>query len=166
MDMATISDKRKHLIKMMRGEPQYYEIIFSVDIKGNIIIWGGNPCDGMDIFIQRETEEYLHLYDGWHHGHDLVKMERENAEKIPRDVLVGAFLEFRKSHPADGFGLLYGFSEPVTDGTRRERDDKMEVERELRERNRQYIFEMYGETIPVDFDFCADYDKRLQAKLK
>ena len=161
-----MTESRKRLIKMMRGEPQHYEIRFSVDVRGNITIWGGQPCEYQDLFIQKQTEEYLHLYDGWNHGGEMAQMERDEAEKIPRGDLVRAFLEFRKAHPADGFGMLYGYSEPVTDGTRRERDDKMEVERELRKRNRQYIFEMYGEKLPVDFDFKQDYERRLASKQK
>lgn len=88
------------------------------------------------------------------------------ADNTPRDVLIRAFLEFRKSHPADGFGLLHSILGSVDDGTRRDRDDKEEIQRELQKRNRQYIFELYGEKLPLEFDFRADYDRRLRAKLK
>lgn len=161
-----MTENRKRLIKMMRGESQQYEIIFSVDVRGNVTIWGGEPREHHDLFIQKPTETYLHLYDGWKHGGDMVQMERDEAEKIPRGDLVRAFLDFRKAHPADGFGVLHGYPKPVEDGTRRDRDDKNEVERELRKRNRQYIFEMYGEKLPLDFDFKQDYEHRLASKQK
>ena len=156
------NDNRKRLIKIMRGEPQFYTIVYSVDIKGLITIWGGEPCETNDFFIQRQTEDYLHLYDGWNHGHDMVKMEWQKAGETPREVLVGAFLEFRKTHPTDGFGLLHGFGHKVDDGTRVDRDDKADIERLLRERNRRYIFELYGEQLPVDFDFKKDYENRMK----
>lgn len=160
------NDNRKRLIKIMRGEPQFYEIVYSVDIKGLITIWGGEPCEVHDFFIQRQTEDHLHLYDGWNHGADLVNLERQKAGEMPREALVRAFLEFRKTHPTDGFGLFHNYGKRVDDGTRVDRDDKEEIQRELKKRNRQYIFELYGEKLPLDFDFSADYDKRLQSKLK
>ena len=163
--MKTAIDNRKRLIKLANGEPQRYEIIFSVDVKGNITIWGGEPCDTTDMFIQQITEDYLWLYDGWNHGGDLARMEREMADKIPRRELIKEFLLFREKHPFDGYGLsLYG--DRSNDGIRIERDDKTAVIQALKERNRQYIFEMYGEHLPIDFDFKKDYDNRLMRKTK
>lgn len=162
--METIMDNRKRLIKLAMGEIQRYEIIYSVDIKGNLTIWGGEPCENHDQFTQKPTEEYLHLYDGWKHGRELVEMEHKMADNIPRTELVRAFLDFREKHPFDGFGILHGYGQTVDDGTRKDRDDKQAVERLLRERNRQYIFELYGEQLPLDFDFSQDYDRRLRSR--
>ena len=168
MDLATAN--RKRLIKMAKGEPQHYEIRFSIDIRGNITIWGGEPCEYQDMFIQFSTEDYLHLYDGWNRGGELTRMEREAGDNLKRADLVRAFLEFRKKHPTDGYGLFHGCKwsggNVADDGLRTERNDLEEMKRELRKRNRQYIFELYGERLPIDFDFRKDYDNRLSAKLK
>ncbi len=159
--MDNAIDNRKRLIKMAKGEPQFYRIEYSMDIKGNITIWGGEPCENIDMFVQIPTEDYLHLYDGWNRGGELARKEREMADNTPREEFVRAFLEFRKTHPFDGYGLLYKMGQDIEDGTRRERDDKAEVKKELKKRNRQYIFELYGEKLPLDFDFEKDYQTRM-----
>ncbi len=158
---------RKQLIKLVKGEPQYYMITYSVDIKGNITIWDGGPLEHHDLFNQRSTEDHLHLYDGWRRGAELVQLEREAADRITREALVGAFLEFRKQHPRDGYGVFCynanSWAGGKDNGFQADRTDKEDVERELRRRNREYIFELYGERLPVDFDFVADYNRRLEA---
>ncbi len=168
MDLATAN--RKLLIKMAKGEPQRYEIRFSIDIKGNITIWGGEPCEYQDCFIQLATEDYLHLYDGWKRGGELSRMEREAGENLKRADLVRAFLEFRQKHPTDGYGMFHGCKwlgrDGADDGLRAERDDREEMKLELKKRNRQYIFELYGEKLPLDFDFKKDYEKRLETRYK
>lgn len=164
------TDNRKQLIKLVKGETQRYYIDYSVDIRGNITIWGGIPLSDNathDLFLHKTTEEYLHLYDGWNRGGELVRMEAEAAEKLPREELVRAFLDFRRQHPQDGYGLLNdvwkkwckGYPQ---DGCRGQRDDFEEVKAELRRRNRQYIAELYGEQLPEDFDFYADYRSRME----
>ena len=167
-DLATAN--RELLIKMAKGEPQRYEIRFSIDIKGNITIWGGEPCEYHDCFIQLHTEDYLHLYDGWNRGGELTRMEREAGENLNRADLVRAFLEFRKEHPTDGYGMFHGCKwlgrGGADDGLRTERDDRDEMKLELRKRNRQYIFELYGDKLPLDFDFKKDYEERLKTRNK
>lgn len=154
------------LLSLVGGGTQFYAIDFCVDIKGNITILSGAPL-GMnvhgDIFGVGITEDYLHLYDGWQRGADLVRMEHEAAAKVTRAQLLAAYRDFRQQHPCDGYGLhaiAQKWQHLPDDGLRAERDDIEDVKRELRRRNRQYIAELYGERLPEDFDFRADYDKR------
>ena len=162
---------RQRLKKLVRGGTQFYHIEYFVDIKGNITILGGEPLAEHvthDMFLRRATEFDLHLYDGWNHGGDMVRMETEAAKRIPRETLVRAFLEFRQQHPRDGYGLMHNIAQhwcgAEKDDLQAERSDIADVERELRRRNRQYIADMYGEVLPVDFDFRADYDRRMAAR--
>lgn len=161
---------RKRLMNMVKGGTQFYLIEFSVDIKGNITIWCGEALEdhvAHDMFIRRATEAYLHLYDGWKRGGEMVRMETKAAEGITRDELVKAFLQFRQQHPHDGYGVFHKIAQrwcgAEKDEVEAERSDKEAVEHELRKRNRQYIAELYGEHLPVDFDFKADYDRRMAA---
>lgn len=163
---------------MVRGGRQYYTIEYSVDIKGKITIWGGGPRDEAateDLFCNYRTEDGLHLYDGGRHGREFVRMEREAASKVTREELIQAFLEFRRLHPRDGYGLINGIGRKwasgggdglSSDDFLLERIDKEAVLLELKKRNREYIEELYGEKIPLDFDFRADYDRRLEERFK
>lgn len=162
---------RQRLMKLVRGGTQFYHIEYCVDVKGNITILGGEALAehvAHDMFIRRATEFDLHLYDGWKRGGEMVRMEQEAARNIPREALVAAFLDFRQQHPRDGYGMLHGIAQrwcgADKDELQAERSDIADVERELRRRNRQYIAEMYGDVLPIDFDFRADYDRRMAAR--
>lgn len=161
---------RKHLMNLVKGGTQFYLIEYSVDIKGNITIWGGEALEDHmthDMFIRIPTELDLHLYDRGNKGGEMVRMETKAAEDITRDELLKAFLLFRQQHPRDGYGILHSIAQrwcgAEKDDRQAERSDKEALERELRMRNRKYIAELYGEHLPVDFDFRADYDRRLAA---
>lgn len=163
--MGYTYDNRKRLIRMAQGATQYYCIEYSVDIKGNITIWGGEPLAPHmmhDLFCRRVTEDYLHLYDNWRHGGELVRMEQEAAERITRAELIAAYIAFRKQHPNDGYGMLHAIAQrwcgADKDDMQAERADVEDVRRTLRERNRRYIAELYGETLPIDYDFKAAYN--------
>lgn len=168
----TTAQNRRNLIKYVKGIPVTYTIEFSVDIKGNVTIWGGEQNaehEQNDLFIRKPTEQYLWLYDGWNRGAELSRMELEQAQNMPREVLIQHLLDFRKQHPHDGYGAWHIIKRKWCSGYpqddfRAERDDEEEVKLELRKRNRQYIAELYGEQLPVDFDFYADYNARLGNK--
>ena len=171
---STAADNRKQLIKLVKGQPQYYYIDFSVDIRGNITIWGGIPLPDNathDLFMHRATEQDLHLYDGWNRGAELSRMEQDAAENMPREELVQALLDFRKQHPHDGYGIMHDIWKKWCKGypqdeMRGRRDDYDEVKAELRRRNRKYIAELYGEQLPEDFNFLADYEARMEIRMK
>lgn len=169
--LQQLSETRRTLIKLVKGGTQYYHIEYSVDIKGNITIWGGEKLGEHmehDMFMFRTTEFDLHLYDGWRHGGELCRMEREAAKNITRDELIQAFTQFRQQHPRDGYGMLHEIAQhwcgAEKDDLKGKRNDEEEVQQELRRRNRQYIAELYGEHLPVDFDFRADYDRRMATR--
>lgn len=101
-------NKRRRLIKLASGTPQYYTIEYCVDVKGNITIFSGaalgDSADG-DLFIVTSTENYIWLYDNRRNGADFIQRERAAAEKTPREAIVNAYLEFRAQHPHDGYGI-------------------------------------------------------------
>lgn len=159
---------RQRLLKLVRGGTQFYAIEYSVDIKGNITIWGGEPLAEHvthDLFVRRTTEPDLHLFDGWKRGGEMVRMEEAAAKRIQRAQIVAAFNEFRQQHPRDGYGMLHGMAQrwcgADKDELQGKRTDEEAVQQELRRRNRQYIAELYGVELPVDFDFRADYNRRM-----
>lgn len=167
-DTLSQASNRQKLINMANGGHTCYHIDYCIDIKGNITILGGFTMPDRfpeDMFIRRATEFDIHLYDGWKHGADLVRMEAEQAEKLERSRLVAAYLQFRKEHPKDGYGITHDLlirqCNWPEDGNQALRNDAAEVDLMLKRRNRQYIKELYGEDLPVDFDFRKDYDARL-----
>lgn len=164
-------DNRKRLIRLAQGGVQFYHIEYCVDVRGNITILGGEALAEHvthDLFVRRTTETYLHLYDGWKRGGEMVRMEEAAAKRIPRAQIVAAFNDFRQQHPRDGYGMLHGMAQrwcgAEQDGMKAERSDIAEVEAELRRRNRKYIAELYGEQLPDNFDFLADYNRRMAAR--
>ena len=171
MKQDTTQDNRKRLIRIAKGGTQFYHIEYSVDVRGNVTIFGGEPLAehvAHDMFVRRTTETYLHLYDGWKRGGEMVRMEAEAATHVTREQLVQAFLQFRQQHPRDGYGMLHGMAQrwcgAEQDGLQAERSDKAEVERELRRRNRQYNAQLYGDVLPDNFDFLEDYNRRMAAR--
>lgn len=173
MDAQTTEQNRRRLINIAHGAQQYYCIDYCVDIKGNITILGGEALDDSatcDMFSRHTTEDYIWLYDGWKKGKDFTNREKEAAAKITRDELIAALAEFRKQHPNDGYGFLHGLkwavgdSEAKDDGKSMYRDDIDAVRIELKRRNREYIKELYGDVLPLDYDFAREYDKQLQSR--
>ena len=158
---ANTEDNRRRLIRIAKGQRQYYCVEYCVDVKGNITILGGDTLGDNateDMLVRMATEEYVWLYDHWRNGGDFIRRENEAAGNIPTAAIINAYLEFRAQHPNDGYGL----GSVLFDGSnkRAERDDIDAVKLELKRRNRQYIKELYGEALPLDYDFLAAYNER------
>lgn len=175
--MTATDEKRQTLIHMAKGGVQRYCIDYCIDVKGNITILGGDELPitaDADMFSQHTTEDYLWLFDGWKKGKELTNKERENAAALPRETLIAAYLNFRKEHPTDGYGFMaiidncVGNRDGLRDGSapRRQlyRDDIADVWQELKRRNREYIKELYGITLPIDYDFKAAYDEQIRPR--
>lgn len=163
MEHTGIEDKRRMLLHMAAGGQQYYCIEYCVDIKGNITIFGGNVLRDTythDMLICVPTEDYIWLYDNQRSGRDFANREHEAARNVSRDDLVAAYLEFRAQHPHDGYGnlnykLCHLAGVPVDMPA--DRSDIDAVRLELKRRNRQYIAELYGKQLPLDYDFLTEY---------
>lgn len=171
MEAQTTEQNRRRLINIAHGAQQYYCIDYCVDIKGNITILGGEALDDTaagDMFSRHATEDYIWLYDGRKRGKEITNREKEEAEKITRDKLIAAYLEFRKQHPNDGYGFIHGLQQRINgeedDGKTMYRADIDAVRIELKRRNREYIKELYGDVLPLDYDFSREYDKQLQSR--
>lgn len=163
-------ENRRLLLNMMRGYAEHYTIDFCVDARGILTIMGGDvrrDCMahvGNDLHAMH-TEDDLGYYL---HGREIMNMENAAAAKYTEDDIVAAFLDFRQQHPRDGYGLWHDIAKrwcnAPEDGLRGRRDDEAAVREELKRRNRAYIKEMYGEDLPLDFDFRSDYYKRAAAR--
>lgn len=171
MEERTTEQNRRRLINLAHGAQQYYCIDYCVDIKGNLTILGGEALDDnatCDMFSRHTTEDYIWLYDGWKRGKEITNREKEAADKITRDELIAALLEFRKQHPNDGYGFVHGLQQRINgeaaDGKTMYRADIDAVRIELKRRNREYIKELYGDVLPLDYDFSREYDKQLQRR--
>lgn len=144
-------DNRTKLINAVKGESQeiHYYISFSVDCIGNITIWEGEETNAeIDLLLRVPTEDYLWLHPI---GKKLYEMEYER--EIPKTELIREYRNFRKEHPFDG----WCFAAYENKNLRPDRDDREEMEIELKRRNRQYMKELFGIEILLDFDFYKDY---------
>lgn len=163
MSMTT-EEARKMLLRAAKGGKHYYQIIFDVDAKGNITIYGGRDTtdDGMQrhfLIWGHEPDDYIWLYrgkNGEDYGSDFMKRRRDARAKITDEDIVKAYLQYRATNPEeiDEYG---GILPPI-------RADYKAIDAEQRRRNRAYIKEFYGEDIPIDYDFNAQYDKYLSSK--
>lgn len=151
-------DNRKMLINAVKGEKQKinYTIWFSVDCMGKITIWNGEENNGgVNFYTKITTEDYIWLHPI---GRKIWEME---SERVVTDAeLVGEYRKFREQHPFDG----WIFETYRNKDLRFDRDDHEEMEIELKRRNRQYMKELFGIDIPLDFDFKKDYEERLDER--
>ena len=153
-------DNRTMLINTVKGEKQEinYIIWFSVDCMGKITIWQGEESNaGIDFKVSTPTEDYIWLHPI---GKKIIEMEHEREKEISKAELVREYQNFRKQHPFDG----WIFATYKNKDLRFDRDDLEEMEIELKRRNRQYMKELFGIDIPLDFDFKKDYEERLDER--
>lgn len=182
---------RERLLRTTRGEnldnSMRYSIDYSLDIRGNITIWGGMS------FYQFETEplfddpkkrvsrrlrpiyEYQNLFP---YTARIYQMEQDLDGTISDDTLIEEFQKFRQAHPEDGFGfrlelLTLGLSpiarnhQPLTEeekylsSLRSERDDEQEVLDRLLKQERQDILRLWGVDCPPDINNTQNYYRRL-----
>lgn len=182
---------RERLIRTARGEnldnSMMYSIEYSLDIRGNITIWGGMSFyrfEALEIYdnpnrrVSRELRpiyEYPRLSP---YTARIFQIEQELDETISDDRLIEEFQRFRQAHPDDGFGhrlsvltlgLRWGsHSEPeMTDEEKRlaslrsKRDDEQEVLVRLLKQERQDILRLWGVDCPPDINNNENYGKRL-----
>ena len=160
-NISNTEDKRRDLIKMAKGIEQSYYIDYCVDVKGHLTILSGDTwVDGQPNELNlKPTEDDLHLYrDG-----DFAKREQAAASQLTPQQIIDAYLDFRAQHPEDGYGVMHVIAikwcNHPEDNLRADRDDLADVQLEIRRRNRAYIKELYGDDLPLDYDFRADYDR-------
>ena len=148
------------LINAVKGEKRaiHYTIWFSVDCMGKITIWQGEESNTeFDLNVRTPTEDYIWLHPI---GKKILEMEREKAKEMSKAELIREYQNFRKQHPFDG----WIFATYKNKDLRFDRDDLEEMETELKRRNRQYMKELFGVVIPLDFDFKKDYEERLDER--
>lgn len=171
-------DKREKLLKTIQGEyfdpRRRYYIEYSLDIRGNIIIWGGDdfPVEEMiPIFDDPQVIVNRRLVPVYDYNRlspytaRIYQMEQEIDETIPDEVIIEEYVKFRKSHPEDGFGYRALFMRSILDRTESSpkvnRDDKEEIMRGALERERQDILKMWGVDCPPDVNNSKNYGERL-----
>lgn len=174
---------------MTQGEDlnnsERYYIEYSLDIRGNITIWGGMSfyqfeyMKGIDDPKLRVARDLRPLYE-YHRLHPatsrIYQMEQEIDETISDDRLIEALTEFRKTHPEDGFsrrmdllqiGLRWGEGPESERGEikrlRSKRDDEQEVLDRLLKQERRDIRNLWGIDCPPDINDNDNYGRRLMA---
>ena len=183
-----ITDREK-LIRITRGEnldgSTMYSIQYSLDIRGNLTIWGGMSfyrfeatpfIDDLKKRVSRNLRpiyEYHHLFP---YTARIYQMEQDLDEKLSDAELIREFEKFRQAHPEDGFGfrlrlLKLGLrnqsyqemteEEKFISSVREDRDDKQEVLDRLLKQERQDILQLWGIDCPPDINNSLNYGKRL-----
>lgn len=183
--MTRISD-RERLIRTTRGEnldnSLMYSIEYSLDIRGNITIWGGmsfyrfeafRPIDDPRIRVARELRPIYEYHRLSPYTSRIYQIEQELDEKLSDDDLIREFEKFRQGHPEDGFGrrmsilqigIKWGKGVEDDEGIghlRPERDDRQEVLDRLLKQERQDILRLWGVDCPPDINSSENYGRRL-----
>jgi hypothetical protein len=188
--MTKITD-RERLIRTTRGEnldnSMRYSIQYSLDIRGNITIWGGMsfyrfeavaPIDDLKRRVSRELRPIYEYHRLFPYTSRIYQMEQELDEKLSDDDLIREFERFRQAHPEDGFGfrlelLTLGLSpiirghqelteeEKYLSSLRAKRDDEQEVLDRLLKQERRDILNLWGVDCPPDINSSENYGRRL-----
>lgn len=188
--MRNISD-RERLLRMTKGErpdnSKMFSIEYSLDIRGNITIWGGmsfyrfEAIAFIDNLKRRVSRELRPIYD-YHrlspYTSRIYQIEQELDEKLSDDDLIREFEKFRQEHPEDGFGFrleilmmsLTGSSghgdltdeERYLSSIRAKRDDEQEVLDRLLKQERRDILNLWGVDCPPDINSSENYVRRLR----
>lgn len=165
------------------GNSQRYYIEYSLDIRGNITIWGGmsfyqfETMQGIDdpkLRVARDLRPLYEYYRLFPATSRIYQMEQEIDKTITDDRLIEALTEFRKDHPEDGFGRRMGLLQlGVRVGAgpeeehdeiarlREKRDDEQEVLDRLLKQERQDIRNLWGIDCPPDINSTENYNSRL-----
>ena len=172
---------------MTRGEnldnSLRYSIEYSLDIRGNLTIWGGMSfyrfeavpaVDDPRIRVQRELRPIYDYHRLSPYTLRVYQMEQELDENLSDDDLIREFERFRQAHPEDGFGrrlsllqigIRWGEGVRDEDGISRlrpERDDEREVRDRLLTQERQDILRLWGVDCPPDINSSENYGDRLR----
>lgn len=177
---------------MTRGEnldnSMRYSIEYSLDIRGNLTIWGGMSfyrfeavpaIDDPRIRVRRELRPIYEYHRLSPYTSRVYQMEQELDQNLSDDDLIREFEKFRQDHPEDGFGmrlklLTLGLSpivrnhremteeERFLSSLRAERDDEQEVRDRLLKQERQDILNLWGVDCPPDINSSENYGERLR----
>lgn len=184
--MGTKMTNRDLLLRMTRGESIdnsiLYDIEFSVDIRGNITIWGGSSHIRDDVrFIadlmgkrKRVNRVFVPIYEYERLSPYTARIaQMEQDIEIPDERLIEEYERFRESHPSDGFGPLFQLSHlalletqdphPKDEEGREilfDRKDKPQLRERLLRQERQDILRMWGVDCPPDTNSIG-YGERL-----
>ena len=182
--MTQISD-RDRLLRTIRGEnldgSLRYSIYYSLDIRGNITIWGGmsfyrfESIPMIDDPRERVSRNLVPIYE-YHrlspYTARIFQMEQEIDESISDDKLIEELTRFRAEHPEDGLGgrrgqiagldrWSVGGDGRKPDPPRCERDDKQQVLDRLMKQERRDILNLWGVDCPPDINSSENYGRRL-----
>lgn len=183
--MGTKITNRDLLLRMTRGESIdnsiLYDIEFSVDIRGNITIWGGSTHIRDNVrFVadlmgkrKRVNRVFVPLYEYERLSPYTARIaQMEQDIEIPDERLIEEYERFRQEHPTDGFGPLFsliniGLCE--NGGTPKdeegrvisfERKDRPQLRERLLRQERQDILNLWGVDCPPDTNTIG-YGERL-----
>ena len=111
-------NNRLKLLRMTRGEvidsSPCYDIEFSVDIRGNITIWGGSSHIRDEILRleqiigkrNRVNRTFVPVYEYERLSPYTARIAQiEQDIEIPDERLIEEYERFRQEHPEDGFGM-------------------------------------------------------------
>lgn len=171
---------RTKLLRMTRGEvidsSLCYDIEFSVDIRGNITIWGGSSHIRDEIIRledvigkrDRVNRTFVPVYD-----HERLSPYTARIAQIEQDIeisddrLIEEYERFRQDHPEDGFGMYVkllniGDWEDEDNEIHFDRTDKQQLRERLLKQERQDILNLWGIDCPPDINSSEKYGDRLR----
>lgn len=173
-------NNRLKLLRMTRGEvidsSPCYDIEFSVDIRGNITIWGGSSHIRDEILRleqiigkrNRVNRTFVPVYEYERLSPYTARIAQiEQDIEIPDERLIEEYERFRQEHPEDGFGMyvkLLNIGEWEDDerDIHFDRTDKKQVRERLLKQERQDILNLWGIDCPPDVNSSERYGDRLR----
>ena len=173
-------NNRLKLLRMTRGEvidsSPCYDIEFSVDIRGNITIWGGSSHIRDEILRleqiigkrNRVNRTFVPVYEYERLSPYTARIAQiERDIEIPDERLIEEYEKFRQEHPEDGFGMyvkLLNIGEWEDDerDIHFDRTDKKQVRERLLKQERQDILNLWGIDCPPDVNSSERYGDRLR----
>ena len=173
-------NNRLKLLRMTRGEvidsSPCYDIEFSVDIRGNITIWGGSSHIRDEILRleqiigkrNRVNRTFVPVYEYERLSPYTARIAQiEQDIEIPDERLIEEYERFRQEHPEDGFGMyvkLLNIGEWEDDerDIHFDRTDKKQVRERLLKQERQDILHLWGIDCPPDVNSSERYGDRLR----
>lgn len=173
-------NNRLKLLRMTRGEvidsSPCYDIEFSVDIRGNITIWGGSSHIRDEILRleqiigkrNRVNRTFVPVYEYERLSPYTARIAQiEQDIEIPDERLIEEYERFRQEHPEDGFGMyvkLLNIGEWEDDerDIHFDRTDKKQVRERLLKQERQDILNLWGIDCPPDINSSERYGDRLR----
>ena len=173
-------NNRLKLLRMTRGEvidsSPCYDIEFSVDIRGNITIWGGSSHIRDEILRleqiigkrKRVNRTFVPVYEYERLSPYTARIAQiEQDIEIPDERLIEEYERFRQEHPEDGFGMyvkLLNIGEWEDDerDIHFDRTDKKQVRERLLKQERQDILNLWGIDCPPDVNSSERYGDRLR----